>query len=898
MSWWRFLQRARRDDDAARELQSYIEIETDENVARGLGPREAREAAHRKLGNVTRVREEIYLMNSLGPLDTWWQDFRYAIRLLRRDRSVATAAVLSLALGVGANTAIFQLLDAIRLRSLPVERPQELVEVRLAPGQSRTGSFNGRRPMWTYAQIQELRRHQQALSGLAVWSARRLNTAPGGEVKFVDGMMVSGDFFATLEVTPVLGRLFVPDDDRRGCAPSAVLSHAYWQRAFGGDPGVLSRTILLDGVTVPIIGVSAPTFFGVDVGRQYDVAVPLCTDDLLSTPSRLDRLDSWWLAVLGRLEQGWTVERASQHFQQLSPALFEATLPPTYLAEDAKRYLELRGIAEPAAAGVSGLRTDFADPLVLLLGITALVLVVACANLANLLLARATAREREIAARLAIGATRVRVIRQLLVESVVLAVLGAVAGAWLGHLLSRTLVAVLATNYVALFVDLTWNVRLFAFTAAVGTLACILFGVAPALRATAVAPVAALRSGGRGLTTSRERFGLRRILVVSQVSLSLVLIVGGLLFTRTFYNLVTTDPGFRTDDVLIATLSQLPDPGSPEAAQASRQELARRLERLPEVASVVEAAVVPLSQESFWNEIVLVDGRAPAEKRAIANFNSVGAGFFEMVGIPLLSGRVFGERDVMSAPAVAVVSEEFVRQFVPGGAALGRTLQIETPPGQPVRSYEIVGVVADTKYGELRDGMDPLVYLAAAQEPDPGTVARFIFRPRGAPESLAPAIVREVRSVSPGVFLEFLDWGEAIDRSVVRERLMAALSAAFGIVAAVLAAVGLYGLMSYTVMRRTQEIGLRLAIGASRRSVLTLVLGEAAGLVVVGVVVGGVLAALAARSTASLLYGLDPGDPASFALAPLGLLLVGLLAASLPARRASRVDPAIALRDE
>ncbi len=897
--WRRFLQGTRRDQDAARELESYLEIETDANLARGLSPEAARAAARRKLGNITRVREEIYCMNTIRPLETLWQDLRYAWRMLRRDKGVTIVAVLSLALGVGANTAIFQLLDVVRLRTLPVERPQELVEVRLPPGTSVTGSAEGRRPTLTFALVEELRRHQQAFSGLAVWGNRRFNTAPAGEVRFADGLFVSGDFFATLGVKPIVGRMFTPADDRRGCALAAVVSYAYWRAALGGSKAVIGRPILLDGIPVPVVGVTSPAFFGLDVGRQYDVAVPICADQALSERTRLDRRDAWWLATLGRLKPGWTIERASRHLQQISKGLFEATLPSRYQADDAKAYLEMRLIAQAGAGGVSGLRTQFTTPLLLLLGIAGLVLVVACANLANLLLARATTREREIAARLALGASRARVVEQLLVESLVLAALGATAGAVLGLALSRTLAAVLASNSPAFFVDLAWNGRLFGFAAGIAVLACLLFGLAPSLGATAIAPGAVLKSGGRGLIVSRTGAALRRVLVVLQVAVSLVLIVGGLLFTRTLYNLASTDPGFRHDDMLIAVVSRLParEPGG--AAQAARRDLVARLSAVPEVAHLVTADIVPLSQRGKWNENIRVEPVAAGRAGwAISNFNRVGVGYLKAMGVPLRAGRDFDARDTLGAPPVAIVSEEFVRRFIPDGRPLGRTVQVMPPAGEPEPAYEIVGVAGDAKYWELREQVDPLVYLASGQERDPGTAVQVIATPRGSLAALVPAIVRALHAIEPGAFVEFTVWDDAIRNSMVRERLMAALAAAFGLLAAVLASVGLYGLLSYSVTRRRPEIGLRVALGAPRSAVLRLVLAEAVRLIAVGLVVGTVLAALAARWSASLLFGLTPWDGPTFVAALVLLVLVGAAAACLPARRAARIDPAVALRDE
>ena len=850
MGWTRYLRRSRRDADFAREISSYIDIETDDNIARGMTPEAARAAAIRKFGNPTRARENVYLMNTIGPIDTLWQDLRYALRLLQRDTGFALAAVLSLTLGIGANTAIFQLLEAVRLRPLPVPAAHELAEIRIPPG-SRTGTFNGRQPRFTYPMWERVRQDQQAFSDLFAWGARRFNTAPGGEVHFVEGLYVSGNYFTHLGVAPLIGRVFTPADDTRGCGPTgAVISYAFWQRELGGHAGVLSRTVSLDGVPFPIIGVTPPSFFGMEVGRMYDVAVPICADDVFTTASthnfgsgtpvtsRLDLRDTWWLAVAGRLNPGWTIDRASQHLQALSPALFEATLPPTYGTADAERYRAFKLNVFPAATGVSNLRTNFEEPLVVLLVTAGLVLVIACANLANLLLARASARGREIAVRLAIGASRPRIVRQLLVESAVLAAAGAIFGGALAGVLSGVLMDVLAGDNPAVWVDLTWNWRMLGFTSGVAFLACLLFGVAPALRATAVAPSVALKGVGRGITASRERFGLRRGLVITQVALSLVLLLGALLFTRTLYNLLATDPGFHHEGLVTAFITHLNRaPGGDRDQQGTRRDLRERLAALPDVAAVAQADVTPLGNSGFWNESVRVDGLASPERK-VSNFNRVSGGFFGVLGVPLKAGRDFSDRDTRQSPSVAIVSEAFVKQFVPDGSVLGRVIRVETAPGQPEPAYEIVGVVTDTKLQHVREEMQPMVYVASTQEEDAGTGTQFILRARGTPATLMPAVTRAVTEFSPAVNLEFRVLNAAIQDSLLRERLMASLSVAFGVLAALLAAIGLYGVMAYTVARRSNEIGIRMAMGAERRDVVRMVLGEAGWLVAAGLVAG------------------------------------------------------------
>jgi predicted permease len=899
VSWTRFFRRSRRDTDLRRELQSYIQIETDENIARGMPPEAARAAAIRKLGNAGRVREDVYLMNTIAPLDMLWRDLRYAARVLRRDKAFAFAAITSLALGIGANTAIFQLLDAIRLRTLPVERPHELVEVRISPDTSRggrSGSFNGRRPMLTYGIWEQIQQRQQVLSGAFAWSSVRFNTQPGGEAWYVEGLWVSGDFFNVLGVRPIVGRVFSASDDRRGCVdPGAVISHSYWQSAFGGRPDVLRHSVRVNGRQFPVIGVTPPGFFGIDVGRMYDIAVPLCADELLlGQDTRLNRKNGWWLSAAGRLKPGVTPEATRAQLEAVSPAIFEATLPDVYAADERKKYLGFRLTALPAASGVSSIRGDFGDPLVLLLGISGLVLVIACANLANLLLARATAREREIAVRLAIGAGRRRLLGQFIVESALVAFLGAALGVAVAHVLTRVLVAAISSSYVSVFVDLTWNWRMVAFTAGVAGIACLLFGVIPALRATALAPTAALRSGGRGSTASRQRVGLRRALVVTQVALSLVLLMGALLFVRTLYNLTTLDVGFHGKDVVAVQLMHPTLVDTDEQPSAVRRLILERLAALPDLRAAAEVAYPPLGSGG-WNENIWVSG---SDAKVLANFNQVGSDFFKALGIALVSGRGFGEQDMRGSTRVAVVNDTFVKRFVKDGNAIGRTVRVETGPGQPERKYEVVGVVKDTRYADIRDEIDPLVYLPTSQDDEPGNIMRVVLTPRTSADRIVPAVTRAINDVNPAINLEFTVLERAIQVSLLRERLMAMLSAAFGLLAGLIAAIGLYGLMSYTVARRSNEIGIRLALGAARGRVLRMVLADAGLHVAAGLAIGIALAVAAGRWIQTLLYGLEPSDPATLAGATGLLAIIGLLATLAPALRAARVDPVTALREE
>jgi putative ABC transport system permease protein len=829
---------------------------------------------------------------------TLWQDLRYGARMLLKKPGFTLIAVLTLALGIGANTAIFQLLNAVRLRSLPVRNPEELAEVRIAPPRGRAGSFNGRSPELTNPLWELLQKRQQAFDSLFAWSAATFNLAPRGEQRFTeDGLWVSGDFFNALGAQPAVGRVFTRADDQRGCgSPGAVISHAFWQRAYGGDPAIVGRKITLDGHPVQIIGVTEAGFFGVEVGRGFDVAVPTCAQAVIkSEDNRIDHRASWWLGAIGRLKPGWTLQQATAHLNSISPGMFEETVYPGYTAETAARYRALKLEAQDASSGVSSLRRRYNDSLALLLGIAGLVLLIACANLANLMLARASAREREIVVRLALGASRMRLVRQLLTESLLLAALGASVGAWVAGDLSRYVVSLISTESTPLLVVLDMDWRVFGFTAGVAVLTCALFGLAPALRATRVAPAEVMKSGGRGLTQSREGFSLRRALVVSQVALSVVLLVGALLFTRSLFNLMALDAGFAQDGVLEIdlNLTQLDLPV--ERRYAFKRELLDRVRAMPGVEAAASVGIVPL--DDWWNENIFVDSNRGVEKRG-TNFNRVSSDYFRTLSVPLLAGRDFGDGDTATSPKVAIVNESFARNFLDGANPLGRSFRIEVGPGEQERVYQIVALVKDTKYIDLRENFGPIVYLAASQEEKHGPSDQILLRSNLPVTSLITEARQALVAANPGIAFHFKVFKTQIRESLMRERLMATLSGFFGALAALLASIGLYGVLSYAVAQRTQEIGVRLALGADRGRIVKMIMREATLLLTIGLAAGILLALAAAKTAGALLYGLQPHDPVTYLLAIALLAAVAAAASYLPARRASRVDPMVALRAE
>jgi predicted permease len=838
-------------------------------------------------------------MNRPRLFESGWQDLRHGARLLRRNPGFFTVATLSLALGIGANTAIFQLLDAVQLRLLPVAHPEQLAELKIEDNEHCcSGNFSDRRPNFTYAQWEQIRDHQQAFSEIFAWGDTPFNLASGGEARYVDGLWVSGDFFKTLGVQPLVGRLLTNDDDRQGCgSPAAVISFPFWQREFAGDAQAVGKKIALDGHPVEIVGVSPAGFFGVEVGKSFDVAVPTCAEPWINGEnSHTAKRNHWWLAIIGRLKPGWTVASAAAHARAISPAVFESTVPPSYRPDAAKYYALYKLSSNPAGSGVSSLRQRYEEPLLLLLGIAGLALLIACANLANLMLARASTREREMAIRLAIGANRARLIRQLLAESLLLALAGAVAGAVLASFLSRYLVSFLTTKNNPLFVDLGADWRVFGFMAGLAILTCILFGLTPALRASHTVPASAMRASGRGLTADRGRFGLRRMLVISQVALSLVLLVGALLFVGSLRNLNTLDPGFRENGLLITgiDISRINFP--PARRAVLYQELLNRMRAIPGVEGAASTNIVIISGGG-WNDTIEILGKHTQE-RMVPWFNRISPGYFRTMGSALVAGRDFDDRDTPASAEVAIVNLEFGRKFLGGANPIGRSFRMLVGPGEPQHVYQIVGLVKNSKYQNLREDFKPQVFVAESQNKAPGLGLHFMLRSTLPLGSLMMAVKKIVLDENSGLSLQFQVFTTQVRESLLRERLMATLSGFFGFLAVTLATVGLYGVISYMVERRRNEIGIRIALGANRANVLNLVLREASVLLVAGLAIGIGLALAVGRAASSMLFGLQPSDPMTIGASVTGLAVVAIAASLLPAIRAARVEPMVALREE
>lgn len=818
-------------------------------------------------------------------------DVRDAIRSLRATPVVSVVAILSLALGIGANSAIFSILDSLILRSLPVKEPQTLALITYDNG-ARTSFTN---PLW-----EQVRERQSLFEGAFAWSSNRFNLAPAGESEMVDGVMTSARYFDVLGVVPILGRTFTEADDQRGGGPSgpvAVISYSFWQRRFQGAADVVGRSLTVNRVPFTIVGVVPPAFFGVDVGRTFDVVVPIGTEPLMrGKESFLDRRSTWWLQVMVRLKDGQSLQAAQSALRGVQSQIREAAMPQDWRPQDQANYLkEVFGLT-PAATGGSGLRERYRRPLLTIMVVVGLVLLIACANIANLLLARATARRHEMSIRVALGASRWRIARQLLTESLVLSALGAGLGLVLAQWGSRLLVRQLSTSSNTVFLALSLDWRIVGFTAAVAIGTALLFGMAPALRGTRVQPNDALKAQGRGVL-GEGRASLGNSLVVLQVALSVVLVVAAGLFMRTFSSLASLDLGFDRDPVLVASINATPAQLEPEDRPALFRRALDAAAATPGVASAAISAVTPVSGSTWGNRIELPDGPDLPEKERLTYVNAISENWFKTYGTRLLSGRDFATADRTGTP-VAIVNEAFARKFTPGKSPIGARVRQPGYGLRPTIDREIVGYVKDAVYRSLREPVPPTMYLLVDQQSEPpSSMSVSVRSAAGSPLLLTRPLASALSAVHSDIAITLQLLGDQVNASLIQERLIAGLSGFFGGLALLLAGLGLYGVTSYAVSRRRTEIGIRMALGAAPGSVVSLVLRRVAVLVGLGAVAGVGMSLWASRFVSTLLYGLEPRDPLTLVAAVVVLGAIGVAAGWLPARRASRVDPAKVLHE-
>jgi predicted permease len=937
MSWIKrarsLIRRNRLEHDLDEELRFHLEMKIDDYVASGMTAEEARYAALRSFGNAGLKRKESRDMWGWIMLEHLIQDVRYGLHAMRRSPGFTAVAVLSLALGIGANTAIFSLIDGVLLKMLPVQNPQQLLQLNWASRGWPDGIMNGISGSWNedksgrststsfaYPGYEQIRTHNQVFSGVLALAANGsdLNVGYKGVPGRAEGELVSGTFFSTLGVEPILGRALTPDDDRIGASPAAVISYGYWERRFGRDPGVLGRTITVNSVPVTIVGVSPPEFYGVQPGRAVEVWLPLHSQPQVeprwspeppelapgSAAKPAETLfaarNQWWLLIMGRVKPGVSEQQARAQLDVLLQQSMSPDVKPNIKPETIP-HLDVA----PGSKGLDELRGQFSKPLYVLMTVVGLVLLIACANVANLLLARASSRQREIAVRLAIGAKRSRLVRQLLTESVLLAAMGGALGLLLAFWGTHLLVAFMSSGRNPVDLSVTPDPWVLGFTAAVSLLTGILFGLSPALRSTRVDLTPALKESAGRLPGAHEhrwglRLGLGKTLVVTQVGLSLLLLVGAGLFVRTLANLQNVNAGFNERNLLLFGIDPTQDGYQGQRLANFYQEFMRRLQALPGVRSVTLSTHSLIgSGMSMQDAHILGYTPKTGEKKdgVEAWVNHVGPGFFETMGIPIILGRGISESDTSTAPKVAVVNQQFVREYLGSGRPIGRRFGFGDQKSSS--DIEIVGVAGNAKFSDLRQEVPPTAYSPYLQEGKFLGGMRFEVRTAGDPLALAPVVRRVSQAMDPNLALtKVKSQVDQINQTLFQERLFARLTSFFGLLAALLGCVGVYGIMAFATSQRTREIGIRMALGANRREILGMVLRETFVLVAVGIAAGTLAALEATRLVATFLYGLKPNDPLTIAVAALLMVAAAAVAGYLPARRASRVDPMVALRYE
>lgn len=880
-----------RERELDAELQFHLEEEAEEREAAGLPPEEARFAARRDLGNLANVKESTREAWGWVAIEGWWQDLRYGMRSLRKSRTLALTALVSLALGIGANTAIYSVINAVMLRPLPLRSPHELVRLEIKGGQSGPYFTN---PLW-----EGIRDSQDAFAGVVAYAQDRFNISEGVEGHFVRGLWVSGSYFKVLGVPAWRGRVLTSRDDRHGCGsagPVAVISYDFWQREFQGGPSAVGRTLPLNREKFTIVGVTPPWWKGLNRDRPYDIAIPIGCEPLLHSKSSLDQ-PNWWLQIVGRMKPGATLQGTEDRINTLAPQIFFATLPPNISPGFRKTYLDSTLELTTCATGFSWVRKYYRTALFALMAIAALVLLTACANIANLLLARAKAKQHEFAMRKALGASRWRLIRQLMIESLLLSGLGACGGFLLALWSARILVHLISTPSRPVELNLTPNLHLLGFMAAVTIVTTLVFGLVPALRATRGGLNHSLQERGLGGVHRSSRFRLGRGVAVVQTAMSFVLLLAAGLFVGTLRNSLNVDLGFQPNGVLLVSvdLQQLAK-GVPERRRAYT-EILGRLRELPGVTSASASLLTPMGNGG-WNEWVTADSPGKTTPTgALMYRNRVSSGYFQTLGTPFIAGRDFNESDRRGPLPAMVINQSAARKFFGSANPLGKTIRSGNPTSG--RLYQVVGVVKDEKYGSVDEKPRVMGFDTMGQSMNRARFGlNFELRHNVPLRALTPEVRAAISNVSPNISIEFRSLKTQVDESLQQQRLVAALSTVFGGLALLLCVLGLYGLTAYSVSRRRAEVGLRVALGASTGSILWLILRPVAAVLVAGTAFG-VLGALAARKlVASLLFGVAPNSPLYIFGVALVLSTATMVAAFLPAWRAAHLDPAKVLREQ
>ncbi|MBI2688555.1 MAG: ABC transporter permease [Acidobacteria bacterium] len=883
---WRKLNAWRRREVLEAELQEEIEAHLEMKTADLDDPT----AARRQFGRTSLVFEDARSAWRWPGLESLWQDLQCGSRMLLKAPGFTTVAVLSLALGIGANTAIFSLVDKLLIRKLPVDEPDRLVVISANRDQGVSTTSN-------YPDFADYRDRNEVFEGLVCYSQRALTLSEGGHAERIQGMIVSGNYFTMLHVRPALGRGFLPEEDKiPGTHPVVVLSYGLWERRFGADPGVVGKAINLNDYRFAVVGIAPPEFSGTIAGSRPDVYVPIIMLGQVLPSSNPDLLFGprsslfGWLYLLGRLKPDVSREQAAA-----AMAVLGSQIARSHPNADRSPRVGPKFLIEDGSRGHTNLLRDIRFPLQMLMATVGLILLIACANVANLLLARAGTRQKEIAIRLATGARRMRLIRQLLTESVLLSTLGAAAGLVLTVSISGLMVSFTPPNnnaFSSLTLDNRLDLRVLGFALAISLLTGILFGLAPALSASRPDLVPALKDEATVLGKRVRRLNLRNFLVVGQVALSVIVLVGASLCVRSLRNLQTIDTGFDPAKVLVMSVDVGMSGYNEERGRRFYSELLERVQRLRGVEAASLATQIALGDG--FGAVMRAEGHVPKLGEDISSdFNQIGPDYFRTMKIPLLEGRDFGQSDTTNAPPVAIINQTTARRFWPGQSAIGQRVIVGSPPYDQARV--VVGVVRDSKYRRLTEEMRPAVFTPFLQRYR-GDMTLHV-RTTGEPATMLAAVRGEMQALDGSLPLyNIKTLEEQKSSSLYTSRLAATLLTIFGLLALLLAAVGLYGVMAHAVNGRRREIGIRLALGAQGHEVQRLVMVEGSAMVAIGLVLGLGGALVATRLVESFLYGVMPNDPIAFGGAALLLFLVASLANYLPARQASRTDPIIAIR--
>ena len=891
MTWLARIYRRTLYNDLAEEMREHLEEKTEQYVREGMSREQAQQAARRAFGNARLLEERSREVWQWRWIENLWRDLGFSTRLLLRSPGFAVVAILTLTLGVGANTAVFSLLNGLLLRPLPVPDAQQLVMLRVQPGPS---GYVFCEPVF-----RALESHHEVFQDVFAFFGHRFQIHGDNGKEVVSGAMVSGQYFEAMGIAPHLGRsLTAADDQKESSGYSAVIADEFWKTRFSRDPHVLGHKIVVNDVAFTIVGIMPRSFIGADANARPQIYVPLATEPLLDAPdsNTASGYQAWWLRVGARRKPGSSLEQVNAFLGSIVPPLLKEKIPnPNFTYYGTVKRDQMQILAEPGSTGFSSLRIRFRDPILLTFALCGAVLLLACINLASLLLARAAMRQREIATRLAIGATRRRLIQQLLIDSLLLALLGTAAGLAVAPLVSRGLVAMLVHGNSQLYLDAGIDWRVFLFAALMAMLSTVLIGLLPALQATAGDLNGHMKDGARATAADRRSL-LPKALLAIEVALAMVVVSGAGLLGTSLVRLYKTGLGFDPNGLLLANFDMSKQPLKTQQLTQLYQELAERLEHQPGIAAVSYVSQPPLETGS-WSENMHVPGGIDREIYR----NDVGPEYFHAMRIPVFNGREFNWGDTPSNARKVVLNQAAAKMFFPGGDAVGREIAQKSEGKEQL--LEVIAVVGDTKYAALRDPAPPMVYSALTQSTEEKPSYTAILRANGSLSETAAPLAASIRDVARGLVPEappptFQTMDDQIDDSIVAERVMALLSLFFAASALLVTGIGLYGTLAYATARRTSEIGIRMALGAERTQVVGLVFRENAWIAGIGCAAGLLSAILASRAIATFLYGTSPHDPWVLTISLAVLSLIAAVASLIPAIRAASIDPMKALRSE